>query len=245
MADGTEKTDNHGEGRREHDERRGGQDRRTGGRKGAESRVSAITLLIATTNPHKLKEIEVLLHDLPIHVKTLKEFPDVTTAIEDGATFEENARAKALHYANATGVLTMAEDSGFEVDALECQPGIHSARYLGPDATYPERFEAIYSELKKRRLQSSPARFVCALALASGGAITFETKAVVEGELASQPTGERGFGYDPVFFYPPYGKTFAELSPEEKGAVSHRGEAIRALRSHLEQKLNTLPKPPR
>jgi XTP/dITP diphosphohydrolase len=241
MADGTEKADDRGDGRRGHDERRSGKDRRAGGRKGAESRVSAITLLVATTNPHKLKEIEFLLHDLPIHIRTLKEFPNVTTAPEDGATFEENARAKALHYAKGTGMLTMAEDSGFEVDALECQPGIHSARYLRPDATYPERFEAIYSELKRRRIETSAARFVCALALASDGEIAFETKGVVEGELASHPTGDRGFGYDPIFCYPPYGKTFAEISPEEKASVSHRGEAIRALRAHLEQKMNSLP----
>jgi XTP/dITP diphosphohydrolase len=174
-----------------------------------------------------------------VNIKTLKDFPNVKIAEETGSTFEDNAREKALYYAKASGVLTMAEDSGFEVDALDCKPGIHSARYLGPDATYPQRFAAIYSELAKRKVKSSAARFVCALALANGRTITFETKGVVEGQLAAQPAGDGGFGYDPIFCYPPYGKTFAEVSPKEKAAVSHRGEAIRALRAHLEQNLDT------
>lgn len=227
------------EGRRRTDERRHRKDRRAGSRKGADSRVGAVTLLVATTNADKLKEMLSLLNGLPLHVKTLKDFSGVKTAVEEGSTFAENARAKALHYAKATGLMTMAEDSGLEIDALDCQPGIYSARYLRPDATYPERFDAIYAELRKRRVKTSGARFVCALALASGGKVTFETKGVVEGQLAAQPAGTGGFGYDPIFCYPPYGKTFAEISPEEKTAVSHRGEAIRALRSHLEQKLNT------
>ena len=242
MAKKIQKATTTADGRRRTDERRRGRDRRAGSRKGPEAREGAITMLVATTNAHKLKEILSLLKNLPIHVKTLKDFSDVKIPVEDGSTFAENARAKALHYAKATGLTTMAEDSGFEVDALNCEPGIYSARYLRPDATYPERFEAIYSELRKRRVKTSGARFVCALALASGGKITFETKGVVEGQLAAQPAGTGGFGYDPIFCYPPYGKTFAEVSPEEKTAVSHRGEAIRALRSHLEQKLNTLPK---
>jgi XTP/dITP diphosphohydrolase len=237
---GTTTTD----GRRRTDERRRRKDRRTGSRKGPEAREGAITMLVATTNAHKLKEILSLLNSLPIHVKTLKDFSDVKIPAEEGSTFAENARAKALYYAKATGLTTMAEDSGFEVEALDCQPGIYSARYLRPNATYPERFEAIYSELRKRRVKTSGARFVCALALASGGKITFETTGVVEGQLAAHPAGTGGFGYDPIFCYPPSDKTFAEITPEEKTAVSHRGEAIRALRAHLEQKLNTLAKTP-
>jgi XTP/dITP diphosphohydrolase len=198
-----------------------------------------VTLLIATSNPHKLKEVLALLGDLPINMKTLKDFPDVKIAEETGTTFQENAREKALYYAKASGLLTMAEDSGFEVDALDCQPGIYSARYLRPDATYPDRFAAIYSALQKRKVKTSAARFVCALALASGRKIAFEAKGVVEGQLAAQPAGDGGFGYDPIFCYSPYGKTFAEVSPKEKAAVSHRGEALRALRAHLEQNLNT------
>jgi XTP/dITP diphosphohydrolase len=194
-------------------------------------------LLIATTNPDKLKEIVAILGDLPIELKTLREFPRVPVAEENGTTFAENARAKALQYAKATGMLTVAEDSGFEVEALNCEPGIYSARYLRPDATYPERFDAIYNAVKKSGSQNDAARFVCALALASGDDILFETKGVVEGRLADKPAGSGGFGYDPIFCYPPYGKTFGEVSPEQKTAVSHRGEAIRALKAHLEQNL--------
>ena len=223
--------------------RRGGDRRKTDRRRtsragGAASRnAKRKALLVATTNPHKLKEIVAILGDLPLDIKTLKDFPDVNTAEESGSTFAENARAKALHYAKATGLLTMAEDSGFEVDALNCEPGIYSARYLRPDATYPERFDAIYKAVKKQAGHSRAARFVCALALASGRDIMFETKGVVEGQLADKPSGSGGFGYDPIFCYPPYGKTFSEVSPERKMAVSHRGEAIRALRAHLEQNL--------
>ena len=222
-------------------DRRGGDRRRIARAGGAVKRnAKRETLLIATTNPHKVKEIIAMLGDLPLDLKTLKDFPGVTPAEENGATFAENAREKALHYAKATGVLTMAEDSGFEVDALNCEPGIYSARYLRPDASYPERFDAIYNAIGKKRGQSgqsTAARFVCALALASGGDIMFETTGVVEGQLADKPTGTEGFGYDPIFSYPPYGKTFAEVSVERKRAVSHRGEAIRALKSHLEQNL--------
>ena len=199
-------------------------------------------LLVATTNPDKLKEIFALLKDLPVDLKTLKDFPAVKEAEETGSTFAENAREKARHYSKATGVKTVAEDSGFEVDALNCEPGIYSARYLRPDATYAERFDAIYRAIgkangKKGNQPSKAARFVCALALASGDDILFETKGVVEGQLADKPAGNGGFGYDPIFCYPPYGKTFAEVTPERKMAVSHRGEAIRALKSHLEQNL--------
>jgi XTP/dITP diphosphohydrolase len=203
----------------------------------AKRNASREVLLIATTNPDKIKEIVPILGDLPIDLKTLKDFPDVQTPEETGATFAENARQKARHYAVATGVLTMAEDSGFEVDALNCEPGINSARYLRPDAPYTERFDAIYQAMNKKAGQSRAARFVCALALASGSDILFETKGVVEGQLADRPSGSSGFGYDPIFCYPPYGKTFAEISGEQKLAVSHRGEAVRALKAHLEQQL--------
>jgi XTP/dITP diphosphohydrolase len=223
---------------------RKGPDRRKGDRRkialaggAAKRNAKRQTLLIATTNPDKLREIVSILGDLPLDLKTLKDFPGVKIAEEHGATFVENAREKALHYAKAAGVLTLAEDSGFEVDALNCEPGIYSARYLRPDATYPERFDAIYKAVRKKGDQNNAARFVCALALASGRDILFETKGVVEGRLADRPTGSGGFGYDPIFCYPAYGKTFAEISPERKTAVSHRGEAIRALKSHFEQNL--------
>ena len=212
---------------------------RAGGSAGRDAKRAP--LLLATTNQDKLREILALLGDLPVDLKTLKDFPRVTQAEETGATFAENARQKALHYAKATGMMTMAEDSGFEVEVLNCEPGIYSARYLRPDATYQERFDAIYKAVNKAAgkapSQNRAARFVCTLALVSDSKILFETKGVVEGQLADKPSGTHGFGYDPIFCYPPYGKTFAEVSAERKTAVSHRGEAIRALRSHLEQNL--------
>jgi XTP/dITP diphosphohydrolase len=196
-----------------------------------------VILLLATTNPDKLREIVSVLGDLPIELKTLKEFPAIETPQETGSTFAENAREKALYYANTTGLLTMAEDSGFELDALDGAPGIYSARYLRPDATYTERFAALYEQLTARGSTTRTARFVSALALASGGNIVFETTGVVEGELAAEPAGGGGFGYDPIFRYPPYGKTFGEVAAEQKLAVSHRGHALRAMRTHLERQL--------
>ncbi len=194
-------------------------------------------LLIATTNPDKLKEIVGVLSGLPITFKTLRDFQVVEVPLETGATFQSNAREKALHYANAAGCLTVADDSGFEIDKLNGEPGIHSARYLRPDATYNERFQEIYARLRARNATSSAARFVCAVAMADRKEIVFESTGSVEGNLAPEPAGDGGFGYDPVFYYPPYGRTFGQVSPSEKAAVSHRGHAIRALREHLQRNL--------
>lgn len=177
-----------------------------------------------------------LLDGVQIDLKTLADFPGVSIAEETGSTFVENARQKALHYASLTGLPTVAEDSGFEVDALDGAPGVHSARYLGDDATYPERFEEIYRQVRKRDAGDTAVRFVCALALASANRILFETTGVVSGQLAREPAGSEGFGYDPIFFYPPYGKTLGEVSTAEKSAVSHRGKAFAAFRDFLFQR---------
>ena len=190
-------------------------------------------LLIATTNTGKLREIVRILDGLPITVKTLADFPQVPIAEETGSTFAENARQKALHYAVATGMATMAEDSGFEVEALNREPGVYSARYLTEDATYQERFADIQRRLRESGSTDRTARFVCALALAHRGAVRFETTAAVEGLLAEKAAGQNGFGYDPIFWYPRYGKTFGEVSDQEKTAVSHRGQAMRAFRAYL------------
>ena len=190
-------------------------------------------LLIATTNPGKLREISSILDGLPIHLRTLADFPDTPVADETGATFAENARQKALHYASLTGLVTMAEDSGFEVDALNREPGIDSARYLREDATYEERFADIYRRVRDAGAHQPRARFVCALALTDGPRVVFETTATVEGMLAGSAAGANGFGYDPIFLYPAYGKTFGEASDAEKTAVSHRGQAVRAFRAYM------------
>ena len=129
----------------------------------------------------------------------------------------------------------MADDSGLEIDALDGAPGVRSARFNG--ASYPQKFAAIHELLRARGAAGSAARFVCAVAVADGERIVFEARGVVEGRIAAEPAGGGGFGYDPIFFYPPYGRTLAELSPAEKAAVSHRGQAFRALRGFLQTTL--------
>jgi len=191
------------------------------------------TLVVATTNRGKLKEIAMLLDGAPVQFKTLADFPAVAPPEETGATFAENARLKALFYAKHTGELTVAEDSGLEIDALNGAPGVESARFGGADSTYPQKFALIYDALRGKKTAGSPARFVCALALADLDAVLFETRGTVEGEIAPEPRGSGGFGYDPIFFYPPLGCTLAEAG-DKKAAVSHRGEAFRKLRTFLE-----------
>jgi XTP/dITP diphosphohydrolase len=194
-----------------------------------------LTLLIATTNPDKLKEIRLVLDGVAVDVVTLEAWPDVQAPEETGRTFEDNARLKATYYARATGELTVGEDSGLEIDALGGVPGVESARYAGEETSYPEKFARLYDALERSTGgRESAARFVCALAVASPDAILFEARGVVEGQVAREPAGDGGFGYDPFFFYPPYGRTLGQVSPEEKLAVSHRGKAFKELREYLE-----------
>jgi len=191
-------------------------------------------LLIATTNPNKVREIRALLSGLPIELATLDAYPGVDAPEETGRTFEENARAKALYYAGRTGALTVAEDSGLEIDALGGAPGVESARYGGAAAaTYPEKFTRLREALRRAGAPESTARFVCAVAIARGDATIFETRGTVEGRIAPAARGAGGFGYDPIFFYPPYGCTLGEATAEQKAAVSHRGQAFRAVRVFL------------
>jgi len=190
-------------------------------------------VLIATTNPGKLREIRRILDGTPAILKTLADFPNLAAPDETGMSFAENARQKAIYYAAMTGMTAMAEDSGFEVDALGKEPGIYSARYLREDAGYGERFDDIYRRVRESGTSDRSARFVCALAVAERDEILFEAHATVEGALAPAPAGPNGFGYDPIFLYLPYGKTFGEVSDEDKTAVSHRGQAMRAFRDYL------------
>jgi len=192
-----------------------------------------VHLVVATTNTHKIREIRALLGGAPIDLLTLESWPDVPAPEETGRTFEENARQKALYYAAATGELTVAEDSGLEIDALGGAPGVESARFGGVDAGYPEKFAILYERLRANGGVDSPARFVCAVALACDGQIRFAARGVVEGRVAPAPSGSGGFGYDPIFCYPPFGRTLAEATPEEKSAVSHRAQAFRALKDFL------------
>ena len=190
-------------------------------------------ILLATTNPGKVREIRDLLAGLPVEIVGLEAFRDLPAPVEQGATFAENARQKALYYAGRTGLTAVAEDSGLEIDALGGAPGVESARHGGADTTYPEKFRLIYEALERVAVQTSPARFVCAVALAERDRIEFEATGVVEGAIAPEPSGSGGFGYDPIFFYPPFNCTLAEVSRERKSQVSHRGAAFRRLRAFL------------
>lgn len=199
-------------------------------------------LVVATMNRGKLREISQLLAGAPVELLTLADFPQVAAPEETGRSFAENARLKALYYARHTGEPTVAEDSGLEIDALDGAPGIESARYGGEQSTYPEKFALIYDALKARTAAPSSAlrasegkltaRFVCALALARNGDVVFETRGTVEGEIAPEPRGAGGFGYDPIFYYPPYGCTLAEAG-DRKAEVSHRAKAFRTLGTYL------------
>ena len=189
-------------------------------------------ILIATTNKGKLREIQALLDGAPARFQTLNDFPPLPEPEETGTTFAANALLKARAYAALTGLPTVAEDSGLEIDALGGEPGIHSARY--PGDTYPEKFANLYARLKDVP-RPWTARFVCALTMVdAGGAPLFEARGTIEGEIAEVPRGTYGFGYDPMFYYPPYGKTLGEVDGEEKLAVAHRGEAFRKFRAWLE-----------
>jgi XTP/dITP diphosphohydrolase len=190
-------------------------------------------LLIATTNANKLREIRPLLPDPSIELLTLADLPRIPEPEESGRTFWENARIKALAYAGASGLTTVAEDSGLEIDALDGDPGVYSARFLRPDASYAERFAEIYRRLASTRAIDRKARFVTALAMARGRELLFETETTVEGSIAPAPAGQHGFGYDPIFFYAPLGKTTGELTDLEKSAISHRARAFRNLKQKL------------
>jgi XTP/dITP diphosphohydrolase len=196
-------------------------------------------LLIATTNPGKIREIRGILEGLPIELATLDRFPGIVEPEETGDTFAENARLKALYYSEKTGLPAVADDSGIEIEALGNAPGVHSARWHGTD--YAVKFAAIYRELATQGLATSQARFVAHIALAEHGRVLFEATGTVEGQIAPEPRGTHGFGYDPIFFYPPYGCTLAEVEGVKKAAVSHRGSAFTLLRAWLAEKAFNLP----
>lgn len=190
-------------------------------------------LLVATTNQYKLKEIRELLSAAPVRLVELNKFSNIKEPEETENTFSANARLKASSYSKMTKMLTVAEDSGLVIDTLNGDPGVYSARFVRPDATYPERFVEIF-----RRLETVPhlprtARFVCALAVVDNGKVVFETSSTIEGEIAKAVSGNAGFGYDPIFYYPPYNATLAEVSQHDKLLVAHRGKAFRNLKKWL------------
>jgi XTP/dITP diphosphohydrolase len=200
-------------------------------------------LLLATTNPDKLREIRAILGHLPVEILTLGDLPPIPEPDETGLTFVENARLKARYYdervegLSGERPLIVAEDSGLVIDALEGAPGVLSARFVRPDASYPERFAEIDRRLAELPADQRHARFVCAVTVVKNGTIAFETAGTVEGEIADSPKGTRGFGYDPIFYYPPYGRTLGEVTDDEKRRVAHRGEAFRRLAIWLEKRM--------
>jgi len=191
-------------------------------------------LLVATHNAGKVRELSSLLAGLPLRLRQLSEWPDIPEAEETGSTFTENAVLKALHYSARAGRLTLSDDSGLEVSALGGAPGVHSARYCGPAATYPERIARLLSELEAAGGDERGARFVCVIALAdpsTGSVETFE--GACEGHIARAPRGSNGFGYDPVFVPAGHHQTFGELSDEIKQEISHRARALRKAQAYL------------
>jgi XTP/dITP diphosphohydrolase len=190
-------------------------------------------LLLATTNPGKLREYQEILAGLPVHLTTLAEQGITLEVEETSATFLGNALLKARAYARASGLLTLADDSGLEVDALGGEPGVRSARWPSPEMPYAERFRLILGRLAHVPAERWTARFRCVIALARPDGWVQTVEGVCEGRIAQAPRGEQGFGYDPIFLVPALGRTLAELSPEEKHRISHRGRAARAAREVL------------
>ena len=198
-------------------------------------------ILVATTNPGKVKELRALL-DEGIEWLGLSDVPDMPEVEEDGATFAENARKKATIYAKMSGLWTLSDDSGLVVDALGGEPGVHSARYSG--ATGVDRptldrlnIEALLKNLKDVPPENRQARFVCYICLASPEKVLIETQGAFEGCIIDTPQGEQGFGYDPIFWVPPLQKTVAQLESGQKNSLSHRGQAIAMLKPLLQELL--------
>jgi len=194
--------------------------------------LSQARLLVATHNPGKAREIRDLLKGLPVDIITLEEVDPELKVSEDGETFSQNAALKALTLARKTGCVTIADDSGLEVDALGGRPGVRSARYAGPNASDGDRVEKLLREMRGVPAERRTARFRCAAAVASPDGRLAVHEAATEGTIARRPRGTGGFGYDPIFVGSD-GRTFAELGPEEKNAVSHRGRALRLIRLDL------------
>ena len=208
-----------------------------------------VRLLVATSNPGKLAEIRGILGHLSIEISTLQDLRPVPEPEESSTTFAGNARLKALYYDALAGTdspasapapgYTVAEDSGLVIDALDGEPGVRSARFLRPDATYAERFSEIYRRLEEAQPRAWDARFVCALAVVRAGAVVYETAATIEGRIADTPSGTGGFGYDPIFYHPASERTLAEIGESAKVRISHRGEAFRRLAGWLEQQIRS------
>lgn len=192
-------------------------------------------ILLATRNRGKVHEQARAMAGSGIEVVGLDEWPELEPPDEPGPSFLDNAVAKALYYHRATGLATVGEDSGLEVDVLGGAPGVLSSRWMGEETPYEVKNARLIEELAGAPAEKRTARYVCAVALADRDAIAFQAVETVEGRIAEAPRGRSGFGYDPIFYYPPFRKTLAEVSPEEKNRVSHRGKAMARLRDFLDR----------
>ncbi len=190
-------------------------------------------ILFATGNADKMREIREILEGTGIEAVSLKEAGVSLEVEENGATFEENALIKARACMELTGEVALADDSGLEVDAMGREPGVHSARYMGRDTSYHIKNKSIIDRLEGKEGEERSARFVCAIAAAFPDGRVLTTRGTMEGRIAYEERGENGFGYDPIFYLPEYGCCSAELPPEKKNELSHRGRALRAMKDRL------------
>jgi len=195
-------------------------------------------IVLATKNAGKIKEFQQLLKNFPVEIKNLNDFGPIPEVEEDGTTFDDNAYKKASFTAKVLGLPAIADDSGLVVEALDGAPGVRSARFAGENATDKENIEKLLHEMKG--ISNRKAAFECVISIAvpSGPALTYEGRC--EGEITVKPEGTSGFGYDPIFYYPEYGKTFAEISGEEKNRVSHRGRALQEVAAEFDKVLSWL-----
>ncbi len=191
-------------------------------------------LLLATTNRHKLDEYRAIFSTLPFTLLSLADIQLDMDVEETGTTFLENAELKAHAYAQASNMLSLADDSGLEIDALGGAPGVYSARFAGVNTPYEERFRLIFERMQGIPQSQRTARFRCVISVAEPSGYCRSVEGVMEGVIADAPRGAHGFGYDPIFLLPELGKTSAELPPEQKNSISHRGRAARKARALLE-----------
>jgi XTP/dITP diphosphohydrolase len=194
-----------------------------------------IILVIATRNKGKTQEIKALLKGFPVEIKNLDDFGPIPHLEEDGDTFDENAYKKASFAARILGLPALADDSGLMVEALDGAPGIHSARYAGENATDEQRYLKLLDDMKGKTNRKAAFECVISIAVPTGPALTYEARC--EGLITTEPAGSNGFGYDPVFFYAPLNKTFAQITREEKNRISHRGKALAELKSEFDKVL--------
>ena len=195
-------------------------------------------IIFATGNEGKMKEVRMILEDLGLPVLSLKDAGITADVEENGTTFEENAQIKAKAIMEMTGALVLADDSGLEVDALDKEPGIYSARYMGHDTSYHIKNQNIIDRLEGKVGEERSARFVCAIAAAFPDGRMLITRGTMEGQIGYEEKGENGFGYDPIFYLPEYQCYSAELSLEEKNKLSHRGKALRLMKERLHESFN-------